>query len=83
MKKRVPKIGDYLSVQFLDHAENSKSGSLLFEAVGLLTKITKDDYTLHTWRYVKDVDRAGDEPMANENCFSIVRRAIKQVRILK
>lgn len=84
MKPRaVPKLGDYLVISFLDHAENSRTGSLLFEAVGRLTRITKDDYTLHCWRYVSDVDKAGDDNDSNEHCFSIVRKAIKSVRILR
>ena len=84
MKPRTaPKLGDYLAITFLDHAENSKTGSLLFEAVGRLTKITKDDYTLHCWQYVSPIDKAGDDNDSNEHCFSIVRKAIKSIRTLK
>lgn len=71
-----------VQVTFLDHAENADK-AMLFEATGRLTKKTKDEYILHFWRYVNDIDRAVDDNKANENCFAIVRSAIKTCRKLK
>ena len=80
--KQAVNVGDLVIVTFLDHAENSQK-AMLFEATGRLTKKTKDEYILHFWRYVSDVDRAGDDNKENENCYAIVRSAIRSIRKLK
>lgn len=81
MKQQIKK-GDIVQVTFLDHAENADK-AMLFEAIGRVTKITRQEYVLHFWSYVKDIDRAVDDNKENENCFAIVRRAIESIRKLK
>ena len=76
------KLGDIVHVTFLDHAENSKK-AMLFEAIGRITKITRQEYVLHFWSYINEIDRAVDDNKDNENCFAIVRRAILSIRKLK
>ena len=77
-----PKVGDLVEVIFYDHAQNSKD-VLLFEMFGRVTKITKKGYLIHTWRYLKEVDRAVDTRDDNEDWFAIVKSAIESIRILK
>ena len=75
-------LGDIVKITFLDHAENSDK-PMDFIAIGEVTRITKDAYVLHFWKYANDIDRAVDNNKENENCFAIVRRCIKSIRKLK
>ncbi len=81
MKQKI-NVGDIVHVTFLDHAENSKK-AMLFEAIGRVTKITRQEYVLHFWSYVHEIDRAVDDNKDNENYFAIVRKAILTIRKLK
>jgi len=77
-----PQVNDLVVVEFYDHAENSRD-ALLFECIGRIFDITKLAYKLRVWGYVHDVDRAGDGNTDNEHHFSIVKKAIKSIRVLK
>ncbi len=81
MKQKI-NVGDIVHVTFLDHAENSKK-AMLFEAIGRVTKITRQEYILHFWSYVNEIDRAVDDNKDNENYWAIVRKAILSIRKLK
>ena len=78
-----PAIGDIVHIQFLDHAQDAKD-VLLFEIFGRLTGITRNAYRVHYWRYVDAVDRAADDnKRENEDCYCIVKSAVKSLRVLK
>ena len=77
-----PSVGDVVHIVFLDHAENSKD-ALEFEVYGKLFEITKSAYKVRVWGYVNDVDRATDNNTDNENHYAIVKRAVKEMRVLK
>lgn len=83
MKKTKPSVGDIVHITFFDHAQDAED-VLLFEIFGRVTKITPKSYKVHYWLYVNDVDRAKDDnKKENEDSYSIVKRAIESIRILK
>ena len=82
MPAKRPTIGDLVEIIFWDHAEQSKD-ALLFEVYGRISNITKKAYIIRAWGYVKEVDRAGDGNIDNENTYAIVKRAIDSIRVLK
>lgn len=76
-------VGDIVHCVFWDHAQDA-SDALLFEIFGRITEITKKAYIIHYWRYVSDVDRAGDNnTKENEDCYAIVKSAIASIKRLK
>ena len=76
------KVGDIVHCTFLDHSENSKD-VMNFEVFGRLVSITQASYTIIAWGYVDPTDRARDNNDDNEVWFSIVRKAVKDIRALK
>ena len=77
-----PQIGDVVHIVFLDHAENSED-AIRFEVIGRLFEKTRWAYKVRCWGYVNDVDRAGDSRTDNENWFSIVKKAVESIKVLK
>lgn len=78
-----PAIGDIVHITFLDHAQDA-TDALLFEIFGRLTGITRSAYRVHYWRYVNDVERAADDNRKeNEDCYAIVKSAVKEIKVLK
>ena len=76
------KVGAIVRIEFLDHAQSSED-AMLFECFGRLTSISKTAYRVHHWRYVNDVDRAGDHNASeNEDCFAIVKKAVTMIEVL-
>jgi hypothetical protein len=78
--RRAVKIGDAVSVTFLDHCERNGdegSGPMLFEALGRVTEIAKEYLTIAPWI-------APDQVVDNNtDTYVILRSTIKQLRRLK
>ena len=82
MAKQPIKVGDVVHCIFLDHAENSKD-SMKFEVFGKVIEITKTAYNIVAWGYVDSTDKAADGNPDNEKWFSIVKKAITDIKVLK
>lgn len=80
-KKRIA-VGDVVQCTFLDHSEDG-SDVMLFEVFGRVTAITSKAYTIVSWAYVNETDKAKDSNPENEKKFCIVRKAITDIRTLK
>ena len=78
--KRAPTVGDVVCITFYDHAENSKD-AILFRVYGEVFDVTRLAYRLRCWGYVDDVERATGNP-DNEHGYTIVKRAIKDIKVL-
>lgn len=74
-------VGDLVHVIFWDHAENGNA--IQFEVIGRLFEVTRKEYKIRCWGYIKETDRAADERTDNECWYSIVRRAVDSIRRLK
>lgn len=82
VRKR-PQVGDYVSITFLDHAENSHE-AMVFELVGKLVEITRKSYKVYTWLYADPVQRAKDtDPDQNEDFYIIVKSAVSNINVLR
>lgn len=74
------KIGDYLSLEFYDHASLSGDETtkpMKFEAVGRLVHVDAVQYIIATWHFPEQ------KPDANCEYFSIIRSTITKIRRLK
>lgn len=80
MAKQQPQVDDLVHIIFLDHAEGDKP--MRFECIGRLFKKTRWAYSVRCWGYVSDVDRAGDRA-GNETDYTIVKRAIESIKVLR
>jgi hypothetical protein len=76
-----PSVGDIVRIEFWDHAEGDEA--MCFEVFGRLYKITRWAYSLRCWGYVSDVDRAGDSRSDNETDYTIVKKAVESIKVLK
>jgi hypothetical protein len=77
--RRQVKVGDAVSVVFLDHCERGGgegSGPMVFEAMGRVTEITKEYVTIAPWI---SPDLVVDN---NTDTYVILRSTIKQLRRL-
>lgn len=81
MTAKRPQVGDIVHIVFLDHAEGDDP--MRFEVFGRIYKITRWAYSVRTWGYVSDVDRAGDSRTDNENVYSIVKKAVESIKVIK
>jgi hypothetical protein len=77
-----PAIGDAVRITFLDHAENAHD-AIRFKVYGEVREITKTAYNVVSWGYVNPLERAADSNTDNEVWFSIVKRAIESIEVLK
>ena len=80
--KRPIQVGDVVHCTFLDHAENSKD-VMTFEVFGRISSKTRWAYQIRSWGYIDDRDRERDNNESNETWFSIVKKAIIDIRVLK
>ena len=81
--KSGPVVGDIVHVKFWDHS-NGGERPMHFEVTGWLTKVTREGYQLHFWKYIDPVDAAADDNKKdNEDWWWIVRKAITDIKILK
>ena len=80
MAKKRPQKGDLVEITFLDHAEDGNV--LRFRVYGELYDICRTSYRVRSWGYASDVDRAAGNT-DNEKTFSIVKRAVDEIRVLK
>ena len=78
--KKRPQKGDLVEITFLDHAEDGDV--IRFRVHGELYDISRTAYKVRSWAYASDVDRAAGNP-DNEKTFSIVKKAVESVRVLK
>lgn len=81
-RKKKVQVGDLVRVTFHDHAENSKD-ALEFEVFGRVFDETRLAYKIRCWGYVHDTDRAADSSTHNEHYYTIVKRAITGIKVLK
>jgi len=81
--KPAPTVGDIVHVKFWDHS-NGGERPMHFEVTGWLTKVTREGYQLHFWKYIDPVDAAADDNKKdNEDWWWIVRKAITDIKVLK
>jgi hypothetical protein len=79
MSKRKVKIGDIVCITFLDHAffeSESNKAPLEFHVYGKLIHEDKDQYLLATWISPLGVDN-------NTDCYGIIKRAVKGIKVLR
>ena len=74
-------MGDRVEIVFLDHAEGDEA--MLFEVFGRLYKSTRWSYSVRCWGYVNELDRAKDGRSDNETDYTIVKKAIESIKVLK
>lgn len=81
--KLAPTVGDFVHIVFDDHCENFHD-VMTFEVVGKLVQKTRWAYIVKTWYYSDPVQAAIDRNQEeNEHKFAIVKRAVKEIRVLK
>lgn len=73
-----PKLGDIVECEFLDHVEDGDE-PIRFMIYGKLRKSSPKSIAIAVWAYPDNENHDGD---SNEKVFSIVRRAIINLRKL-
>jgi len=75
------KLGQIAEIRFLDHCEGSEDGDPIeFVVYGRVSHVSRLAYELTAWGYADNEKRKGDD---NETRFSIVRKAIVRIRLLR
>lgn len=78
-KPKAPVVGDLVVVVFLDHAEDM--GALEFRVSGWVRSIDKTSIEVSSWDYADG--RKYDNGDPNPKWFSIVRSAIKSIKVVE
>lgn len=78
-KRKTPRVGDLVVVVFMDHAEDM--GAIEFRLAGWVRKIDRASIEVVSWDYPDGRVFADNDP----NCkwFSIVRKAIKYIKVIE
>lgn len=79
MKPKEPKKGDLVIVVFTDHARGM--GAIEFRVAGWVVSKSRKSIEIASWDYIDDRKRSTED--SNLEWFSIVRSAIKSIKIIE
>jgi len=74
--------GDLVEIRFLDHCEDGDD-AMEFIVWGRVEKCTKSSILVHSWTFAKETDGASNSNSDNIKTFTIVKKAILELRKLK
>ena len=82
--KPAPGVNDIVHIVFWDHAEDGGGHreALQFEVFGRIIRESKVSYQVECWAYVDPIEKLMGNP-DNEHTFTIVKKAITGIRVLK